>query len=83
MSLKVVNLGLPKTGTTLARALRWAGYRVADHKAKDIEAKPDKPAVIFVADLMYRGYFETGDPGALFTAITEMNVPKMHKSIWP
>jgi len=68
MSLKVVNLGLPKTGTTtLARALRRAGYRVADRKVKDLEAKPDKPAVTFVADLMYQGYYETGDPGALLT----------------
>ena len=35
MSLRVVNLGLPKTGTTtLARALKMAGFKVADHRVR-------------------------------------------------
>jgi hypothetical protein len=85
--VKVINLGLPKTGTTtLARALRRAGYHVADHR---IQAKQTKRAALeeaFVADLLYQGYFETGDPCALldeFDAITEMSHLRGARSMWP
>lgn len=87
MSLQVVNLGLPKSGTTtLARALKLAGYRVADHRIR--VRQTDDPALhrAYVGDLLYRGYFETGDPGARlgpFTAISEMSVLRAGKSLWP
>lgn len=87
MSLAVVNLGLPKSGTTtLAQALARAGYRVADHRLRDREE--DKPGKrrIFVANLLYRGYFEQGDPMALmpeYDAISEMSFLHGRFSVWP
>ena len=87
MSLLVVNLGLPKSGTTtLARALRRSGLKVADHR---IRAKQSTdPALLghYVGNLLYRGYFEDGDPMALipdFAAISEMSVLRDGQSIWP
>ncbi len=42
MSLEVINLGLPKSGTTtLRRALSEAGYHVADHRIKALENSDD------------------------------------------
>lgn len=87
MSLRVVNLGLPKTGTTtLARALRRAGLHVADHRVRPRQTKNEQLHNEFVADLLYRGYFETGDPGAYlsdFDAISEMSVLRAGRSLWP
>ncbi len=87
MTLQVVNLGLPKTGTTtLARALRRAGLATVDHKVRKKQATTAAPAGAFVADLMYQGYFNTGDPGHLFdrfTAISEMSVLSADRSLWP
>jgi len=87
MTLTIVNLGLPKTGTTtLARALKVAGYKVADHRIRPKQT--DKVALHnkFVADLLYHSYFETGDPGAYFTdfnALTELSLLRHGKSLWP
>lgn len=87
MSLRVVNLGLPKTGTTtLARALRRAGCHVADHRIRPKQSKDNALQGAYVADLLYRGYFETGDPGAHLTgfdAITEMSALREGRSVWP
>lgn len=87
MSLMVVNLGLPKTGTTtLARALRRSGFRVADHRIKAKQTDDETLHNQYVADLLYRGYYETGDPGARlggFDAITEMSMLSDVKSVWP
>jgi hypothetical protein len=86
-TLHVVNLGLPKTGTTsLARALKLAGYRVADHRIRTHQTVTPALRDAFVADLLYRGYFQTGDPGALFedfTALTELSCLRHGKSLWP
>ncbi len=86
-TLKVVNLGLPKTGTTtLARALKIAGYRVADHRIRARQTNNPDLADAFVADVLYRGYFLTGDPGAAFddfTALTELSCLRKGKSLWP
>ncbi|MQQ07460.1 sulfotransferase family protein [Epibacterium sp. SM1979] len=87
MTLKVVNLGLPKSGTTtLARALTQAGYTVADHRLRDKEE--DKPGKrrIFVANLLYRGLYEHDDPMALlpgYDAISEMSFIHGKNSVWP
>lgn len=87
MSLRVVNLGLPKTGTTtLARALRRAGMRVADHRIRAKQTPRSELHGVYVADLLYRGYFETGDPAAHlaeFDAISEMSVLREGRSLWP
>ena len=86
-TLKVVNLGLPKTGTTtLARALKIAGYRVADHRIRPRQTDNPDLADAFVADVLYRGYFLTGDPGSEFgdfTALTELSCLRKGKSLWP
>ena len=87
MILVVVNLGLPKTGTTtLARALRRASLRVADHRIRPRQTDDAALQNAYVADLLYRGYFETGDPIhylASFEAITEMSLLREGRSIWP
>lgn len=87
MTLRVVNLGLPKTGTTtLARALRRAGMHVADHRIRRRQTHDPKLPNAFVAELLYRGLYETGDPGALFTefdAISEMSLLRQGRSMWP
>jgi hypothetical protein len=87
MSLVVVNLGLPKSGTTtLARALRRSGLSVADHR---IRAKQTTEAALidaYVGELLYQGYFDIGDPAALipkFAAISEMSVLRKGRSVWP
>lgn len=87
MTIRVVNLGLPKTGTTtLARALRLAGLHVADHRIRPHQTDNEKLHGAFVAKLLYRGFYETGDPGAFLTgfdAISEMSVLRNGHSIWP
>ncbi|WP_375690343.1 sulfotransferase [Pseudooceanicola sp. LIPI14-2-Ac024] len=85
--LRVINLGLPKSGTTtLGVALRRAGLSVADHRIRP--RKTDDPALrgAFVGDLLYRGYFETGDPLALldgFDAVAECSFLTPGRSAWP
>jgi len=87
MSLRVVNLGLPKTGTTtLARALRRSGMRVADHRIRAKQTDTIELHGAYVADLLYAGYFKTGDPAAYLTgfdAISEMSVLREGRSLWP
>ncbi len=87
MSLKVVNLGLPKSGTTtLARALNAAGYRVADHRLRDAEQDRPGKRRVFVANLLYRGLYEHDDPMALMPdhdAISEMSFIHGKFSVWP
>lgn len=87
MSLRVVNLGLPKTGTTtLARALKTSGFKVADHRIRPRQTDHRPIHNAFVGDLIYRGYFETGDPAAHlpgFDAISEMSCLRNGRSLWP
>lgn len=87
MSLRVVNLGLPKSGTTtLARALRRACLTVADHRIRARQTDDPDLQRAFVGELLYRGYFEAGDPGAYlkgFAALTEISVLREDKSLWP
>ncbi|MEC7763568.1 MAG: sulfotransferase [Pseudomonadota bacterium] len=80
---KIINLGLPKSGTTtLATAFEAAGLSVADWMARD--ANGDKMG--FVGRLMYLGYFETGDPLSAmpdFDAFTEISVVRRGRNFWP
>lgn len=87
MSLKVINLGLPKSGTTtLARALRLAGLKVIDHRVRNKQTDNRDLHGAYVADLLYRGFFETGNPAALldgFQAVSETSLLRKGRSIWP
>ncbi len=83
--LKVINLGLPKSGTTtLGKALGEAGLRVADWRVR----RGDKNATAFgfVGNLMYHGYFNTGDPLSMmpnFDAFPEINIVRNGLNLWP
>lgn len=88
LRVKLVNLGLPKTGTTtLAHALAQAGWRPADHKVRRIHARKAGLGGTFVARQLYNGYFETGDPfrylDGLYDALTEISALNPAASLWP
>jgi len=86
MSLVVVNLGLPKSGTsTLARALRRGSLSCADHKVTPRTDKVEKTET-YVGHLMYQGLFDLGDPAAYldgFDSVSEMSALREGKSLWP
>lgn len=85
--LRVINLGLPKSGTTtLARALRKAGMHVADHRIKPPQTANTRLHGRFVGEMMYDGYFLRSDPlDGLdeFDAFSEVNALRGERSIWP
>ena len=85
--LRVINLGLPKSGTTtLARALRKAGLHVADHRIKPMQTDNAALHGRFVGEMMYDGYFLRGDPlEGLddFDGFAEINALRGERSIWP
>lgn len=81
--LKVINLGLPKSGTTtLATALSRAGMKVADWKLRPGDGEMRG----FVGRLMYAGWFEDGDPLKYlyeYNAFTEISVVRDGRNYWP
>ncbi|APZ54495.1 sulfotransferase family protein [Salipiger abyssi] len=85
--VRIINLGLPKTGTTtLGVALQRAGLSVADFKLRRGSC-PDKAiAGSYVARQLYDGYFGSGDPlehlGAL-DALSEISVLNPKLCLWP
>ena len=83
-ALKVVNLGLPKSGTTtLGEALKRAGLKVADWKIRSGQSDEVRG---FVGKLMYDGYYETGDPLSKmpeFDAFTEIDILRFGLNCWP
>ena len=85
--LKVINLGLPKSGTTtLGEALKRAGLRVADWRIRQGQTENKTITRAFVGKLMYQGYFESGDPLALmpeFDAFTEIDIVRNGLNLWP
>lgn len=85
--LRVINLGLPKSGTTsLGEALRHAGLKVADWRIRAGQSDGDTLKRAFVGKLMYRAYFKTGDPLALmgeFDAFTEIDIVRDGLNLWP
>ncbi|ANT61364.1 hypothetical protein AYJ57_13885 [Salipiger sp. CCB-MM3] len=83
----VVNLGLPKSGTTtLGVALQRAGLRVADYRLRRGKCPDPSIAGSFVARQLYDGYFGSGDPlqrlGGL-DALTEISVLNTRLCLWP
>lgn len=86
-SLKIINLGLPKSGTTtLGEALKHAGLNVADWRIRKGQTPNDALARRFVGKLMYDGYFDSGDPLALmpgFQAFTEIDIVRNGLNLWP
>lgn len=88
LHVKLVNLGLPKTGTTtLAHALNRAGWRAADHKVRRVHSRVPGMGGTYIARQLYNGYFETGDPfhhlDGLYDALTEISVLNVAASLWP
>ena len=85
--IKVINLGLPKSGTTtLGEALARAGLKVADWRIRKGQSSNDELARRFVGKLMYEGYFEDGDPLARmpgFDAFTEIDIVRNGLNLWP
>lgn len=85
--LRIINLGLPKSGTTtLGHALKLAGIKTADYRIRPHQTADTELHRQFVGQLLYQGYFHTGDPLARmpeFDAFTELNVLRGGKSLWP
>lgn len=85
--LRIVNLGLPKSGTTtLARALKLSGFKVADYRIRTKQTDNTAIHRAFVGDLMYRGYYGTGDPLYEldeFDAFTEISCLRERRNLWP
>ncbi len=85
--LKVINLGLPKSGTTtLGEALKQAGLNVADWRIRKGQSKDDRIKRAFVGRLMYIAYFKTGDPLSMmeeFDGFTEIDVVREGLNLWP
>nr|WP_163849989.1 sulfotransferase family protein [Pseudooceanicola aestuarii] len=85
--MRVINLGLPKSGTTtFAEAMKAAGLAVADHRIR--RGQTADPALWrnFVGLVLYRGFFATGDPLHLlgeFDAVAEASFLKGGHSAWP
>jgi hypothetical protein len=84
---RIINLGLPKSGTTtLAHALRISGLRIADYRIRKRQTPDSALHNAFVGELMYQGYFTTGDPlhGLdRFDGFSEISALREGVSYWP
>lgn len=85
--LRVVNLGLPKSGTTtVGQALASSGLNTVDHRVHAHLTKNPEIAGLYVANLMYESYFALGDPLAEleeFDAFGEISVLRGGKPAYP
>ncbi|WP_420567074.1 hypothetical protein [Thalassovita sp.] len=85
--VRIINLGLPKSGTTtLAHALRVSGLRIADFRIRKRQTPDTSLHGAYVGELLYRNYFETGDPlhGLdLFDGFSEISTLQQGVSYWP
>ena len=85
--LRVVNLALPKTGTTtLTDALRQAGLTVADWKIRPGQSTRQDIPRMHLGRILYEDYFASGDPLARleeFDVINEMSAVRADRSLWP
>jgi hypothetical protein len=79
----VINLGLPKSGTTtLAFALRAGGYRVADWRLRADDGKQGA----YVGLLMHRGMRASGNPLQYlsnYDAFTQIDALVGRLNVWP
>ncbi|MDF3382729.1 MULTISPECIES: sulfotransferase [Sulfitobacter] len=84
---RIVNLGLPKTGTTtLTDALRHAGLKVADWRIRKGQSSSTEITGAHVGRIIYADYFASGDPLARlheFDVINEMSAVRHDRSLWP
>lgn len=85
--LRIVNLALPKTGTTtLTDALRHAGLTVADWRIRPGQSERSDIPRMHVGKILYEDYFDSGDPLARlseFDVINEMSAVREDRSLWP
>lgn len=85
--LRVVNLGLPKSGTTTVRqALEASGLRMVDHKIHKALTSRADIAGDYVGYVMYDSYFATGDPLAKleeFDGFGEISVLRAGRPAYP
>ncbi|UWR16856.1 sulfotransferase [Sulfitobacter sp. M368] len=85
--LRIVNLALPKTGTTtLTEALRAAGLTVADWKIRPGQSTRNDIPRQHLGKIIYTDYFDSGDPLARldeFDAVNEMSAVREDRSLWP
>ncbi len=85
--LRIVNLALPKTGTTtLTDALRHAGLTVADWKIRPGQSTRSDIPRMHLGKIIYEDYFASGDPLSRlgeFDAINEMSAVREDRSLWP
>lgn len=85
--LRIVNLALPKTGTTtLTDALRHAGLTVADWRIRPGQSTRDDIPRMHLGKIIYEDYFDSGDPLARldeFDGINEMSAVRDDRSLWP
>lgn len=59
---RIVNLGLPKTGTTtLTDALRHAGLKVADWRIRKGQSNSPEITGAHLGRIIYADYFASGD----------------------
>lgn len=85
--LIVINLGLPKSGTTtLARGLREAGLTVADYRIRRPQTNDPYLQGRFIGQELYHGYFTSGDPLqnlSDFNGFTEISLMRRARTLWP
>lgn len=85
--LRVVNLALPKTGTTtLTDALRHAGLSVADWRIRPGQSTRSDIPRMHIGKIVYDDYYASGDPLARldeFDVINEMSAVREDRSLWP
>lgn len=85
--MRVINLGLPKSGTTsFAEAMTRAGLNVADHRIR--KGQTARPAMVrnFVGQVLYRGFYNSGDPLeelGEFDAVAEASFLHGGRQAWP
>lgn len=86
-SFKIVNLGLPKTGTTtLTRALRRAAIATADWKIHRRQTADETLIGQHLGTILYQDYYASGDPLARlsrFRAFNELSHAGLKHSLWP
>ncbi len=84
---RIINLGLPKTGTTtLTDALGHAGLRVADWKIRRGQSERKDIIGEHIGKIIYSDYFDSGDPLARldeFDMVNEMSAVRHDRSLWP